>query len=178
MIGTQARFNITENVEINHFRLNEKGLALAEQLGGMGSVPKTAEYGTAEAPIKASNLFTTAGKASAVNRIGGITEDAFTYMAIGTGTTAAAAGDTALETEITTGGGARAAATVSAVTTTTTGDTLQLVHSFTFTSTFAVTELGIFNAASGGDMLSHLVMAAVNVSNGSVVEFTWKGDLS
>jgi hypothetical protein len=121
------------------------------------------------------NLVVNTGKAGVASRINGAdSEAAFTYIAIGTGTTAAAAGDTTLEAEITTDGGARAAATCSRVTVTVTNDTAQLVLTYNFTASFAVTESGVLNAGSSGTMLARRVFSAVNVGNGDSLQVTWK----
>lgn len=123
--------------------------------------------------MKGANLVTNAGKAGVASRINGAgSEAAFTYIAIGTGTTAAVVGDTTLETEITTGGGARASATASRTTTDVTNDTSRLVLTFNFTSSFAVTEAGALNAASSGVLLNRQVFSAVNVVNGDSLQVT------
>ena len=123
--------------------------------------------------MRGSNLVTTAGKAGVAGRIGGSgSPAAFTYIAIGTGTTAAAVGNTTLETEITTNGGQRASATVSLVTTDTTNDTARAVVTFTFTGSFAVTEAGLLNAASSGTLLNRNVFTAVNVVSGDTLQVT------
>ena len=101
--------------------------------------------------------------------------------AIGTGTTGEGASDTALETEITTGGGARASATCSRVTTSQTNDTAQLVYTWTFSSTFAVTESGVFDAAGpppSGVMLCRKTFSAINVGSGDQLQITWKVQVS
>lgn len=120
------------------------------------------------------NLITDAGLAGAANRLGGIGTAAFTYIALGTGTTAANAADTTLETELAVSGLSRVNATVSAVTTTVTNDTLQLANTFTVTGTAAITEAGILNAGAGGTLLSRLVFSAVNVINGDSLTVTYK----
>lgn len=124
------------------------------------------------------NLITSAGKALVAGLIvvdvGGT---AFDYIAIGTGTTAAAAGDTALETEITTNGGERrggANVTGSRVTTTVANDTSQWSTTFTFTGSFAVTEAGVLNDPSAGTLLCHQVFAAINVISGDSLQIVWK----
>lgn len=123
--------------------------------------------------MRGANLVTTAGKAGVAGRIGGSgSPAAFTYIAIGTGTTAAAVGDTTLQTEISTGGGSRAAATVSLTTTDTTNDTARAVVTFSFTSTFAVTEAGLLNASSSGTLLNRQVFTAVNVVSGDSLQVT------
>jgi hypothetical protein len=130
------------------------------------------------ASFSVPNLVTDAGKAGVASRINGSGAEAqFAHIAIGTGTTAAAAGDTALQTEISTGGGARAACTTSRVTTDVTNDTAQCVVTFTFTATFAVTEAGYFNAASAGTLLARQVFAAVNVVSGDSLSTTYKVDV-
>jgi len=123
--------------------------------------------------MRMANLITDTGRAATASRLNGSGgEAAFTYLEIGTGTTAAAVGNTALVTPITTGGGARAAATVSRVTTDTTNDTARLVYTWTFSSSFAVTEAGAFNAASAGTMLNRQVFTAVNVLSGDSLQLT------
>lgn len=121
------------------------------------------------------NLITNAGKAGAASRLNGSgSEAAFTYLAVGTGTNAASASDTTLQTEITDSGLARVNATASRVTTTVTNDTAQLATTFTVTGTKAVTEAGILNAASSGTLLSRQVFSAVNVVNGDSLQLTYK----
>lgn len=119
------------------------------------------------------NLVTTRGKRVIAEQINGVSTAPVTAIAIGTGTTSAAAGDTALQTEITTNGGQRGAATTSNQTTTTTGDTARWVKTFSFTGSFAVTEEGLFdNNTSGGNMLARQVFSAVNVVSGDSLQIT------
>lgn len=99
--------------------------------------------------------------------------NAFDYIAIGTGTTAPAAANTALQAEISTGGGARALATLSRVTTTVTNDSAQLVKTFTFTSSFAVTEAGVFDSSAAGTMLCRQTFTAINVVNTDTLAVTY-----
>jgi len=126
-----------------------------------------------------ANRIGNAGVAGIAARINGSgTPAAYTYIAIGIGTTAAADADTQLGAEITNSGGARANSTVSVVTTDVAGDTAQLVNTFSFTSggTFAVTEAGVLNAASTGTLLARQVFTAVNVASGDSLQITWKFD--
>lgn len=154
-----------ENAVANFFR-EELGIRLPR-------IPVL--FGFWKLSLDIHNLVVSAGKAGVASRINGSGgEAAFTYIAIGTGTTAAAAGDTTLQTEITTGGGARAAATASRVTTTVTNDTAQLVLTFNFTAGFAVTESGALNASSAGTLLARQVFSAINVANGDSLQVTWK----
>ena len=142
---------------------------------GIFSVVKRDEYGHIREARIVHNLITTTGKAALASRINGSgAEAAFTYLAVGVGTTAAAIGDTTLETEITDSGLARVNATASRVTTSVTNDTAQLLNTFTVTGTKAVTEAGILNAASVGVLLCRQVFTAVNVNNGDSLQLTYK----
>jgi len=123
------------------------------------------------------NVVTNDGLAEVAGLINGVTSGAFTYIAIGTGTTSETSSDTILETEITSGGGSRASATTSRVTTSQTNDTAQLQYTFSFTSSFAVTESGCFDASGpppAGEMLCRKVFSAMNVANGDAIQITWK----
>lgn len=125
-----------------------------------------------------SNLVTNAGKAAVASRINGSGgEAAFTYIAVGTGTTAAAVGDTTLETELAADGLTRAAATASRVTVDVANDGARLTKTFTVTGTQAVTESGVFNDASAGVLLARQVFSAVNVVNGDSLAVTWTIDV-
>lgn len=127
-----------------------------------------------------SNLVTTVGVAGVAARLNGSgSPAAYTYIAIGTGATAANIADTTLEAEITTSGGARANSTVSVQTTDTSGDTAQLLNTFAFTTgaSFAITESGVLNAGSSGTLLARQVFSAINVASGDSLQVTWKFDI-
>lgn len=125
-----------------------------------------------------ANLITNAGMAGIASRINGDgSEAAFTYIAVGTGTTAANATDTTLETEITDSGLERAAGTASRVTTDVTNDTAQLTKTFTVTGSKAVTESGVLNAGASGVLLCHQIFTAINVVSGDSLQVTWKIDV-
>lgn len=98
----------------------------------------------------------------------------FTYLAVGTSTTAVATSQTALAGEITDSGLARASATVSRVTTTETNDTLQLVKAWSVTGTKTVEEIGIFNDASTGTMLARALTTSKAVQNGDTLTATYQ----
>jgi hypothetical protein len=105
---------------------------------------------------------------------------AYDYVAIGTGTTAAAVGDTALGTQK----GVRQPGTGTRVTTTQTNDTAQLVANFskaidaTLTGTDAITEVGVFYDAAGVtvSMLWRQTFAAESMQwdSGDTLTFTCK----
>lgn len=124
---------------------------------------------------KVANLVTNAGFALVAGRINGSgSPAAATYIAVGTGTTAANVTDTTLQTETATSGLSRAAGSVSLVTTTVTNDTAQVVVTYTVTGTVAVTESGLLNASSAGTLLCRQVFSAINVVNGDSLQITWK----
>lgn len=93
-------------------------------------------------------------------------ETAMTHMALGSGSTAAAAGDTSLESQL----GSREALDSSTVTNN------QIVYVASFEAgdaTGAVTEAGIFNAASGGTMLCRTVFSVVNKAADDTLTVNW-----
>lgn len=100
-------------------------------------------------------------------------QTAFDYIAIGTGTTTPAAGDTALEYET-----HRVAGSGSRMDTNVTNDTAKLVATFSgYTGTEAITEAGVLNAAApGGVLLCRQTFSALNVDwgAGDSVEITEK----
>ena len=125
-----------------------------------------------------SNLVTTTGRAGVASRINGSgAEAAFTFIGVGTGTTAAVIGNTTLETETVDSGLSRVAASASRVTTDATDDTAQLVTTFTVSGTKAITESGVLNAVSAGVLLARQVFSAINVVSGDSLQITWKFDV-
>jgi hypothetical protein len=115
------------------------------------------------------NLIVNSGKAQVSGLIGGVVTGVFNYIAVGTGTTSPSPTDTALQNEV-----MRASSTNSQTTTNVTNDTLQLQATFNFTSSYAITEAGIFNASSGGTMLARQTFGAINVASGDSIAITWK----
>lgn len=123
--------------------------------------------------ISLATVFTNAGAAIVTNRIiqAGTAPKNIGW---GTGTNAAAVGDTALQTEAapTTGGG-RTVGTESRTTVTNTNDNYQVVGTVTAGGTLAITEAGLFDAVSAGNMLIRSVFAAVNVVSSDSIAFTF-----
>ncbi|MBK9272873.1 MAG: hypothetical protein IPM48_14915 [Saprospiraceae bacterium] len=126
-----------------------------------------------------SNLVTNAGKAAVAALINGATAiDPFDYIANGTGTTAAAVTDTALETESSSSGLTRAQdASPTRDTTDVTNDTAVVTKAFSVTGSVAITECGLLNASSDGILLARQVFAAVNVVDGDTWTPTWNIDV-
>jgi len=111
------------------------------------------------------NLVVTAGKNFVASRMKDTTKAAMTHMAVGTGTTAAAAGNTTLVSETD-----RNALT----STTVTNNEIAYVATWAAgDATAALTEAGIFNALSGGDMLCRTVFSVVNKGASDSMTITW-----
>lgn len=88
------------------------------------------------------------------------------YVALGTGTTSPSAGDTGLQTELST----RVSGTV-----TSSLNVLQNVASFgPGVDTGAITEAGLFSASSSGTMFARQTFAVVNKGAGDTLQTTWQ----
>lgn len=112
------------------------------------------------------NLVVTTGKNYVASRMKDATATAMSHMAIGTGSTAAAAGDTALGSE---------AARVALTSTTVSTNTISYVSTFPAgTGTGALTEACVINASSSGTMLCRTVFATVNKNSSDVMSITWQ----
>ena len=122
---------------------------------------------------KIRNLIVDVGKAQVAGLINGVVTTAFTYVAIGTGTTAPSSSDTALENEV-----ARTVATTGRTTTNVTNDTATWDATFNFTSSYAITEAGIFDSSTGGNMLARQTFSAINVQSGDTLTISWKIQVS
>jgi len=94
--------------------------------------------------------------------------DDFKYHDSGTGTTAEASSDVGLGTPW---GGARSTGTQIQGST---AVKYKSVATTTYTGTFAITEHGLFNAATGVTLMDRSVFAAINVVNGNQIEFTYE----
>lgn len=93
-------------------------------------------------------------------------EGVMSHMALGSGTTAPAAGNTALESQL----GSREALDSSTVT----NNQIVFISSFEAgDATGAVSEAGIFNAASGGTMLCRVTFSVVNKAADDVLSINW-----
>lgn len=118
-------------------------------------------------------VFTNAGAAIVTNRIiqAGTAPKNIGW---GTGTNAAAVTDTTLQTEAapTTAGG-RTVGTESRTTVTNTNDNYQVVGTVTAGGTLAITEAGLFDAVSTGNLLVRGVFSAINVVSGDTIAFTF-----
>jgi hypothetical protein len=115
------------------------------------------------------NLVVNVGLAYVISRMVGTAKAVMSHMALGSGTTAAAAGNTDLESVL----GSREALDS---TTIAGSNNEQVVYVASFEAgdaTGAVTEAGVFNASTSGDMLCRTVFAVVNKGANDSLTVTW-----
>lgn len=114
------------------------------------------------------NLVVTTGREFILSRMKEDTKDVMSYIAIGTGTNASAVGNTALQTEV------ERVALNDAPTI--------LDNSIIYEATFGtsvpetattITEAGIFNNDTTGDMLARTVFSAVNKATTDIMTIRW-----
>tara|TARA_R100000734_G_scaffold16867_1_gene13025 strand:+ start:225 stop:650 length:426 start_codon:yes stop_codon:yes gene_type:complete len=111
------------------------------------------------------NLVVTAGKGYVASRMKDATATAMSHMAIGSGSTAAAASDTALGNEL---------GRVSLTSTNVSAAVVTYVATFgAGTGTGAVTEAALLNASSSGTMLCRTVFSVVNKGSADSMTITW-----
>ena len=111
------------------------------------------------------NLVVTAGKGYVASRMKDASTTAMSHMAIGSGSTAAAAGNTALGSEL---------GRVSLTSTNVSGAVVTNVATFAAgTGTGAVTEAALLNASSSGTMLCRTVFSVVNKGSADSMTITW-----
>lgn len=124
------------------------------------------ENGALKERREVSNLVVTTGKNVFTDRMKAApAKAAMTHMAVGTGNTAAAAGDTTLQTEL---------ARVALTSTTVTANQIAYVGTFPAgTGTGALTEAGILNNVAGGDLLCRTVFGVNTKNAGDSLTITW-----
>ena len=114
---------------------------------------------------KVENLIVDTGLDFIASRMSGTSENVMSHMAVGTGSTAAAAADTALGTELD-----RNALT----STTVTDNAIAFVCSWAAgDGTGSLSEAGIFNASSAGTMLCRTVFGTVTKGADDSMTITW-----
>jgi len=130
------------------------------------------ESGSIKDTREIKNLVVTAGKNYLAAWLAAASQAGYfmQYIGLGTGTTPAAAGDTALETPLAT----RVAGTVTSST-----NVWQNVATFgPGVDTGAVTEAGLFTASSSGTMFARQVFSVINKGAADSLEITWTETLS
>jgi len=130
------------------------------------------ENGKLKSEVDKDNVITTAGKQYLATWLAAASQASpfMQYMALGTGTAAAQASDTTLDTET----GSRVAGSLSSSTSIWTNQT-------TFgpgISTGGITEAGIFSANTSGTMMARQTFAVQNKLAGDTIVFTWNITIS
>ena len=127
----------------------------------------TDENGNIKQEEEVKNLVVTAGKGFIASRMKDATATAMTHMEVGTSSTAAAVGDTTLTAAV-------ASSRTLLTSTTVTTNSVAYVCSFPAgTGTGALTEAGLFNAASAGTMLCRTVFSVINKGAADTLGITW-----
>lgn len=120
------------------------------------------------------NIITTAGKTALASLLNSASAGTsiVTHIGFGSSTTAVAAGDTALGTELSAGSYARAAVTRSNPS----ANVIQYVATLTgVTNNPTVQEAGLFNASTTGTLFAHQLTGAVNLATSSdSLQVTWQ----
>ena len=111
------------------------------------------------------NLVVTVGKNFIASRMIGTSDNIMSHMAIGTGTTSPAAGDTTLQSE---------AGRVALNSNVRTNNAIAYVATFPAgTGTGAITEAGILNNSTGGILLCRTVFSVINKGAADTLGITW-----
>lgn len=113
------------------------------------------------------NVVVDDGEEFIASRMAGTSASVMSHMEVGTDNTAAAETDTALVSAVSGGRVSLDSATPS-------GSSIAYVATFPAgTATDALTEAGIFNAASGGTMLCRTVFSVINKGASDSMTITW-----
>ena len=137
------------------------------KMKGRLNIVLTGPDGEVKEQHEVDNLVVTVGKNFIASRMKDATATAMSHMEVGTGTTAAAVGDTALQTAV-------ASSRVTLTSTTVTTNSVAYVATFPAgTGTGALTEAGIFNASSSGTMLCRTVFSVINKGAADTLGITW-----
>jgi hypothetical protein len=132
---------------------------------GVLSIVVRDENGDLKQQYDATNLVVDTGLAYIASRMKDTTKTAMSHMAIGSGATAPAAGNTTLGSQL---------GRVALTSTTVTANSVAYVATFPAgTGTGAVTEAGIFNASSNGDLLCRTTFDVINKAAGDSMTITW-----
>lgn len=121
-----------------------------------------------------ASILANAGKAIVANRIKGLGAEPI-YVGWGTGAGTAAAADTTLFTE---SSEARVAGTSSVVTTTVANDTYQVVGTLTAAANKTITNCGLFDAATVGNLFAKSDFTGLGLQAGDSIQLTQKVQFS
>jgi hypothetical protein len=144
------------------------------KLSGQLNIVLKDKDGNVKDTREVKNLVVNTGLAYIASRMVGTSKSVMSHMALGSGTTAAAAGQTDLVSIL----GSREALDSTTISGTN-DEKVVYVSSFEAgDATGAVTEAGIFNASTAGDMLCRTVFSVVNKAADDTMTVTWTITLS
>lgn len=123
------------------------------------------EHGVEKFRQEVKNLVVTTGKNLIASRLVGTASNVISHMAVGTGTTAPAAGDTTLVTELT---------RVAISSGTASGNVATYVATFApGVGTGSINECGLFNASTAGTLLARSTSVIVTKGALDTLALTW-----
>lgn len=121
-----------------------------------------------------ATLLVNTGKAIVTNYLSGGAATQPKYIGWGTGAGTTGATDTTLFTEVL----PRVTGTATQTTTSTTNDTLQVVGTQTAGTTETITNAGLFDAATSGNLFVKGDFTGIPLNNGDSIQFTFKVQFS
>lgn len=121
-----------------------------------------------------ATLLVNTGKAIVTNYLAGGAATQPKYIGWGTGAGTTAITDTTLFTET----GTRVTGTATQQTTTTTDDTYQVIGTATAVGTVTITNAGLFDAVSSGNLFVKGDFTGIGLTSGDSIQFTFKTQFS
>jgi hypothetical protein len=121
-----------------------------------------------------ATLLVNTGKAIVTNYLAGGAATQPKYVGWGTGAGTTAATDTTLFTEV----GTRTSGTTTQQTTSTTNDTYQVIGTVTAGSSLTITNAGLFDALTVGNLFVKGDFTGVALTSGDSIQFTFKTQFS
>jgi hypothetical protein len=122
-----------------------------------------------EVVAEKENLIVNSGVEQLAKLINGESTVSFNYMGIGTSATAPSSTQTSLGSQV-----AIVKTTNSLATTRVSNDTCLFQATFSFSTSYALTEIGLFTSSTSGIMLNRTLIGTVNVSSGIDVSVLWQ----
>ena len=121
-----------------------------------------------------ATLLVNTGKAIVTNYLAGGAATQPKYVGWGTGAGTTALTDTTLFTET----GSRATGTTTQQTITTTNDTYQVVGTLTASGSVTITNAGLFDASTSGNLFVKGDFSGIALTSGDSIQFTFKTQFS
>lgn len=121
-----------------------------------------------------ATLLVDTGKAIVTNYLAGGAATQPKYVAWGTGAGTTSASDTTLFSET----GSRTTGTATQQTTSTTNDTYQVIGTLTASGTVTITNAGLFDASTSGNLFVKGDFTGIGLTSGDSIQFTFKTQFS